>query len=170
QEVSPLEVVDAHLRVIERINPVINAIVTIADDVRDRASEAEKAIRRGALRGGLHGLPITIKDTIDTAGLRTTSGSLIRAQHVPQQDAAAVARLKAAGAIVLGKTNVPEMAIPYESDNPVFGRTNNPYNLERTPGGSSGGEAAAIATGLSPAGVGSDLSGSIRVPAHFCGV
>ena len=111
-----------------------------------------------------------MKDTIETQSLRTTSGSVLRASHVPDRDATVVARLKAAGAIVLGKTNTPEMAIPYESDNPVFGRTNNPRRLDLTPGGSSGGEAAAIAAGLSPAGLGSDLSGSIRVPAHFCGI
>ncbi len=167
---SPVEVVDAHLRAIERINPAINAIVTVGDDLRDRAIDAENAIMQGAQLGSLHGLPITIKDTIDTKGLRTTSGSRIRAQYTPDEDAVAVARLKAAGALVLGKTNVPEMAIPYESDNPLFGRTNNPYNLECTAGGSSGGEAAAIAACLSPAGIGSDLSGSIRVPAHFCGI
>ncbi len=120
--------------------------------------------------GPLHGVPITVKDTIETRGLRTTSGSILRANHVPDHDATVVARLRAAGAIILGKTNTPEMAIPYESDNPVFGRTNNPHALDRTPGGSSGGEAAAIAAGLSPAGLGSDLSGSIRVPAHFCGI
>lgn len=120
--------------------------------------------------GPLLGLPVTVKDTIDTAGLRTTSGSRIRAHHVPEQDAASVARLKAAGAIILGKTNVPEMAVPYDCDNPVFGRANNPHARHRTCGGSSGGEAAAIAACLSPAGLGSDLSGSIRVPAHFCGI
>jgi amidase len=120
--------------------------------------------------GPLHGVPITVKDTIDTEGLRTTSGSLLRANHVPDRDATVVERLKAAGAIILAKTNTPEMAIPYESDNPVFGRTNNPHAVDRTPGGSSGGEASAIAAGISPAGLGSDLSGSIRVPAHFCGI
>jgi Asp-tRNA(Asn)/Glu-tRNA(Gln) amidotransferase A subunit family amidase len=170
REVSPLDVVDAYLRAIEQVNPAINAIVSLAADIRDRAVEAEHAISRGVSLGPLHGLPITIKDTIDTAGLRTTSGSRIRAEHIPNQDAASVARLKAAGAIVLGKTNVPEMAIPYESENPVFGRTNNPHDVERTAGGSSGGEAAAISACLSPAGIGSDLSGSIRVPAHFCGI
>lgn len=170
REASPVEVVDEHLRAIERINPEINAIVTIADDVRERAIQAEEAILRGESLGPLYGLPVTVKDTIDTAGLRTTSGSRLRAQHIPDKDAVTVARLKAAGAIVLGKTNVPEMAIPYESDNPVFGRTNNPYDADCTAGGSSGGEAAAIAACLSPAGIGSDLSGSIRVPAHFCGV
>jgi Asp-tRNA(Asn)/Glu-tRNA(Gln) amidotransferase A subunit family amidase len=170
REVSPVEVLDAHLRAIERINPAINAIVTIPDDVRERAVEAENAINQGARLRSLHGLPITIKDTIDTKGTRTTGGSRVRAQHIPHEDAVAVARLKAAGAIVLGKTNVPEMAIPYETDNLVFGRTNNPHNPQLTPGGSSGGEAAAIAACLSPAGIGSDLSGSIRVPAHFCGI
>jgi Asp-tRNA(Asn)/Glu-tRNA(Gln) amidotransferase A subunit family amidase len=125
---------------------------------------------RGSALGPLHGLPITIKDTIDTKGLLTTSGSRVRGQHTPAKDAVAVARLKAAGALVLGKTNVPEMAIPYETDNPVFGRTNNPHDPQLTPGGSSGGEAAAISACLSPAGIGSDLSGSIRVPAHFCGI
>ena len=124
----------------------------------------------GKVLGPLHGVPLTIKDTINTKGLRTTSGSRLLATNVPHRDATAVARLKAAGAIILGKTNTPEMAIPYETDNPVFGRTNNPHALDRTPGGSSGGEAAAISAGLSPAGIGSDLSGSIRVPAHFCGI
>jgi Asp-tRNA(Asn)/Glu-tRNA(Gln) amidotransferase A subunit family amidase len=120
--------------------------------------------------GPLHGVPVTVKDTIDTKGLLTTSGSRLRATEIPDRDATVVTRLKAAGAIILGKTNTPEMAIPYETDNPVFGRTNNPHALERTPGGSSGGEAAAIAACLTAAGIGSDLSGSIRVPAHFCGI
>lgn len=168
--ISPAEVVEAHLRRIERDNPALNAIVTIAEDAVDRARVCEAALMNGTDIGPLHGLPVTVKDTIDTAGLRTTSGSRIRAQHVPAQDAASVARLKAAGAIILGKTNTPEMAVPYETDNPVFGRTNNPHARQRTCGGSSGGEAAAIAAGLSPAGLGSDLSGSIRVPAHFCGI
>ncbi len=168
--VSPVEVVEAHLRRIEQVNPALNAIVTIAEDAIDRARVCEAALMSGNGVGPLHGLPITVKDTIDTAGLRTTSGSRIRAHHVPEQDAASVARLKTAGAIILGKTNTPEMAIPYETDNPVFGRANNPHARHRTCGGSSGGEAAAIAACLSPAGLGSDLSGSIRVPAHFCGI
>ncbi|MGZ5435774.1 MAG: amidase [Pyrinomonadaceae bacterium] len=168
--VSPVEVVEAHLRRFERVNPALNAIVTIAEDAIDRARVCEAALMSGNDVGPLLGVPVTVKDTIDTAGLRTTSGSRIRAHHVPEQDAASVARLKAAGAIILGKTNVPEMAIPYETDNPVFGCTNNPHDLNRTPGGSSGGEAAAIAACFSPAGLGSDLSGSIRVPAHFCGI
>ena len=167
---SPVEIVEAHLRRIEQINPALNAIITIAEDAIDRARQAEADLTAGKNAGPLSGLPVTIKDTIDTAGLRTTSGSRIRANRIPHQDAAVVARLKSAGAIILGKTNTPEMAIPYETNNPVFGRTNNPHNLRMSPGGSSGGEAAAIAACLSPAGIGSDLSGSIRVPAHFCGI
>jgi amidase len=170
REVSPVEVMETYLRRVERLNQRLNAIVTLAPDAFERAREAESAIMRGHKMGALHGVPVTIKDTIETKGLRTTSGSLLRAQHVPSEDATAVARLKAAGAIILGKTNVPEMAIPYECDNPVFGRTNNPHDLAKTSGGSSGGEAAAISACLSPAGLGSDLSGSIRVPAHFCGI
>jgi len=167
---SSVEVVEAHLRRIEQVNPSLNAIVTLTVDAIEQARTADAELMRGGKAGPLHGVPLTIKDTIETAGLRTTSGSRLLAESVPERDATAVARLKAAGAIILGKTNTPEMAIPYETDNPLFGRTNNPYDLERTAGGSSGGEAAAIAACLSPAGLGSDLSGSIRVPAHFCGI
>jgi Asp-tRNA(Asn)/Glu-tRNA(Gln) amidotransferase A subunit family amidase len=170
KEASPLEVVNAYLKRIDRLNGQLNAIVTIAPDVEEQARRAEALMAGGEAIGPLHGVPLTIKDTIATAGIRTTSGSRIRKDFIPSTDAIAVARLKAAGAIVLGKTNTPEMAIPYETDNPLFGRTNNPYDERLTPGGSSGGEAAAIAACLSPGGVGSDLSGSIRVPAHFCGI
>ena len=170
REVSPVEVVEAHLRQIERLNPKLNAIVTLAQHSLERAREAEAAIMRGDELKPLHGVPFTVKDTIETERLLTTSGSRLRSSHVPDRDALAVARLKKAGAILLGKTNVPEMAIPYECDNPVFGRTNNPHDLTKTSGGSSGGEAAAISACLSPIGLGSDLSGSIRVPAHFCGI
>ncbi len=170
RKVSPVEVLQACLNRIEEINPKLNAIVTIAPDALEKAKEAETAVTRGAALGPLHGVPVTIKDTIETAGLRTTSGSAMRAGFIPERDAPAVARLKAAGAIVLGKTNAAEMAMDYTSDNPVFGRTNNPYDLLRTPGGSSGGEAAAIASCMSPGGIGSDLAGSIRIPTHFCGV
>jgi Asp-tRNA(Asn)/Glu-tRNA(Gln) amidotransferase A subunit family amidase len=162
RKLSPVEVAEAHLEQISRLNPGLNAIVTLAPDVLERA--------KAAARGPLHGVPITIKDTIETAGLRTTSGSKVRADYVPTTDAPAVARLKAAGAIVLGKTNAAEMAMDYTADNPVFGRTNHPLNPELTPGGSSGGEAVAIATGMSPGGLGSDLAGSVRIPAHFCGI
>ena len=161
REVSAVEVVEAHLEQIERLNPGLNAIVTLASDVIEKARTAE---------GDLGGLPMTIKDTIETAGLRTTSGSRVREDYVPEHDAPAVARLKAAGAIVLGKTNAAEMAMDYTADNPVFGRTVHPKDAKLTPGGSSGGEAVAIATHMSPAGLGSDLAGSIRIPAHFCGI
>jgi amidase len=131
---------------------------------------SEARIMRGEALGALEGVPLTVKDTIDTEGLRTTSGARPRAGNIPREDATAVARLKAAGAILLGKTNVSEMALTYESDNPLFGRTNNPHDLGLTAGGSSGGEAAAISACLSAAGLGSDMSGSIRIPAHFCGI
>lgn len=166
-----MEVAQAHLERIELLNPALNAIVTIAPDFLDQARQAEAALLRGDdTLGPLHGLPLTIKDTIETAGLRSTSGSPIRAQFVPRADAPAVARLRTAGAIILGKTNAAEMAMDYTADNPVFGRTNNPHDVSRTPGGSSGGEAAAIATCMSAGGLGSDLAGSIRIPAHFCGI
>lgn len=168
--ISPLEVVAAYLERIEQINPRLNAIVTVAPDAMEKAKEAEAAIARGDALGPLHGVPVTVKDTIETAGLRTTSGSRMRAQFIPQLDAPAVARLKAAGAIILGKTNAAEMAMDYTADNPVFGQTNNPHNPLLTPGGSSGGEAAAIASCMSPGGIGSDLAGSIRIPSHFCGI
>ncbi|MGB9179606.1 MAG: amidase [Pyrinomonadaceae bacterium] len=168
--VSPVEVVEAHLERIARLNPQLNAVVTLAPDAMERAREAESAIMRGENVGPLHGLPFTVKDTIETKDLRTTSGSVFRADYIPQKDATAVAHMKSAGAILVGKTNVSEMAMDYESVNPVFGRTNNPHDLSLTAGGSSGGEAAAISSCLSPAGLGSDLAGSIRLPAHFCGI
>ncbi|HEX5833908.1 MAG TPA: amidase, partial [Pyrinomonadaceae bacterium] len=161
REVSAVEVVEAHLEQISRLNPALNAIVTLNPQAIEQARSAE---------GHLGGLPITIKDTIETAQLKTTSGSRLRADYVPQRDAPAVARLKAAGAIVLGKTNAAEMAMDYTADNPVFGRTLHPQDPKLTPGGSSGGEAVAIATRMSPGGLGSDLAGSVRLPAHFCGI
>ena len=170
RKVSPVEVLQACLNRIEELNPKLNAIVTIASDAMERAREAEAATFLGKALGPLHGVPVTIKDTIETAGLRTTSGSAMRAEFIPQSDAPAVARLKDAGAIVLGKTNAAEMAMDYTADNPVFGRTNNPHNTSLTSGGSSGGEGAAIASCMSPGGIGSDLAGSIRIPSHFCGI
>ena len=173
-DVSPVEIVETCLERIATLNPSLNAVVTVAPDVMEQARAAEAAMmRRGRSRealGALHGVPLTIKDTIETAGLRTTSGSTIRQDYVPSVDAPAVARLRQAGAIVLGKTNAAEMAMDYNADNPVFGRTNNPHNLAKSPGGSSAGEAVAIATCMSPGGIGSDLAGSIRIPAHFCGI
>jgi len=166
REVSPLEVVEAHLRQIEKLNPRLNAIITLTPDLLAQARVAEESPSDRPL----HGVPVTIKDTIETAGLRSTSGSRLRAEYVPPRDAPAVASLRNAGAIILGKTNVAEMAMDYTGDNPVFGRTNNPHDLTKTPGGSSAGEAVAIATCMSPGGLGSDLAGSIRIPAHFCGI
>ena len=170
REVSPVEIIEAHLEQIEKLNSRLNAIVTVAPDLLDQARTAEHRLTDGVERGPLHGLPLTVKDTLETAGLRSTSGSRIRAEYVPRRDGPAVTRLKDAGAIILGKTNVAEMAMDYTGDNPVFGRTNNPHDLSKTPGGSSAGEAVAIATCMSPAGLGSDLAGSIRIPAHFCGI
>ncbi|MCA1594256.1 MAG: amidase [Acidobacteria bacterium] len=168
--VSPVEVVEAHLRRIERLNPALNAVVTLAPDVLDQARGAEAAIMRGARVDVLCGLPITVKDTIDVRGLRATAGTKVRKDFTPAADARAVASLREAGAIILGKTNCSEMALDYTTDNPVFGRTNNPFDLTRTPGGSSGGCAAAVSACLSTVSLGSDLVGSIRIPAHFCGV
>jgi len=170
RKVSPVLVAEAYVQQIAKLNPALNAIVTIAPDVIERAKAAETAVMRGDRLGALHGVPVTVKDTIETAGLRTTSGSKLRADYVPTTDAPAVARLKQAGAIILGKSNAAEMAMDYNADNPVFGRTNHPQNSRLTPGGSSGGEAVAIATGMSPGGIGSDLAGSVRIPAHFCGI
>ena len=169
--VSPVEVVEAHLSRIERVNPSLNAIVTLAPDALEQARAAERALMRlGAEPGALHGVPLTFKDTIAVRGMRATSGSRLRAGFVPGEDAEAVASVRAAGAIVLGKTNTPEFALDYTTDNRVFGRTLNPHDPTRTPGGSSGGCAAAVSACLVPASLGSDLAGSVRLPAHFCGV
>lgn len=170
RKLSPIEVVEAYLRQIEKCNDKLNAVVTIAPDVLDRARAAEASLMRGNYTGALFGMPLTVKDTIETSGIRSTSGSASRADYIPIRDAPAVARLKSAGALILGKTNAAEMAMDYTADNPVFGRTNNPYDVRLCPGGSSGGEAAAIAVAMSAGGIGSDLAGSIRIPAHFCGI
>lgn len=168
--VSPVEVARAHLDRIAAVNPTLNAVVTLAERALDDARDAEAAVMRGELWGPLHGVPVTIKDCFDTAGLRTTRGSRLFADHVPGRDATTVTRLTRAGAVVLGKTNLPEFALWWETDNLVFGRTRNPWNLERIAGGSSGGEGAALAAGLTALGLGSDVGGSIRHPAHCCGV
>ncbi|MBI3329322.1 MAG: amidase [Nitrospinae bacterium] len=168
--ISPVEVVRAHLARIDAINPKLNAIVTMIEGAEERARAAEAAVMRGDRLGPLHGVPFTIKDCVDTAGIRTTRGSRLFANYVPTADATVVTRLKAAGGIPLGKTNLPEFALWWETSNLVFGRTVNPWNRERTTGGSSGGEAAAIAAGLSALGIGSDVGGSIRAPAHYCGI
>lgn len=170
KEISPVEVVRAHLERISSINPKLNAIVTLMDGAEAQAKAAEAAVMRGALLGPLHGVPFTIKDCFDTAGVRTTRGSNFFKDFKPVADATLVSRLKAAGGIPLGKTNMPEFALWWETGNLLFGHTNNPWKLDRTTGGSSGGEAAALAAGLSPLGIGSDVGGSIRMPSHYCGV
>lgn len=171
RELSSVEVVKAHLDRIDAVNPKINAIVTLnGQRALEAAADADKAIAQGAQTGPLHGVPFTVKDALDTAGILTQRGSKLFAGNVPDKDATTVARLKAAGGIVLAKTNVPEFSTWTESDNLVTGRTNNPWNLERTPGGSSGGESAAIAAGMSPLGIGSDVAISVRGPAAFTGI
>ncbi|HEY7484710.1 MAG TPA: amidase [Streptosporangiaceae bacterium] len=169
RQLSATELLAAYLGRIERINPAINAIVTLAVEKAEAdATAADKEAARGDFRGPLHGLPIAIKDIADTAGIRTTFGSPILADNVPARDSAFVALLRRAGAIVIGKTNTPEFAIGSQTFNPVFGITRNPYDLSRTPGGSSGGAAAAVAAGLVPFADGSDLGASVRNPAAFC--
>ena len=171
KRVSAKEVVEAHLRRIEAVNPKLNAVVQLTSDAAlDEAGKADRAVALGEAIGPLHGVPITIKDSLETAGVIFTAGTTGRASFVPTQDATVVARLRSAGAILLGKTNLPELSMAWESDNLVYGRTSNPYDLSRTPGGSSGGEAAIIAAGGSPLGIGADSAGSIRQPAHFCGI
>ena len=171
RDVSSVEVIDAHLAQIERHNEAINAVVTLdGERARARALAADEALARGESWGPLHGVPFTIKDALATAGLRTTSGFPPLADHVPQADASVVARLRGAGGVLLGKTNLPPLAGGGSADNPIFGRTNNPWNLDRTPGGSSGGPAAALAAGMTPLDIGSDAAGSLRIPAAFCGV
>jgi amidase len=171
REVSSEEVVDAYLQRIEEVNPKLNAIIHLnADEARNQARKADAALARGELKGPLHGVPITIKDNVDTEGMISASGTKGRSTFVPGKDATIAARMRAAGAIILGKTNLPEFALGFESDNLVYGRTMNPYDTSRTPGGSSGGEAAIIAAGGSPLGLGNDMGGSIRLPSHFCGI
>jgi Asp-tRNA(Asn)/Glu-tRNA(Gln) amidotransferase A subunit family amidase len=168
---SPMEVVDAHLERIAALHPKLNAFVHLdREGARKQARAAEAAVMRGDGVGPLHGVPLTIKSCIDAAGWPIPAGSVLRKDYVAQTDAPLVARLRAAGAILLGNTNTPEYLMAYETDNLLSGKTSNPWNLERSAGGSSGGEGAAIAAGCSAGGVGSDGGGSIRVPAHFCGI
>ena len=174
KKISPVELVQAHLERIERLNPKLNAFVQVdAERARKQAKAAEAVLTSQAAAdslGALHGVPVSIKSSIDVEGLGRECGSRLRKGMVAPSDAPLVARLRAAGAIILGNTNVPEFLMAYETDNILHGRTNNPWDLERTPGGSSGGEAAAIAAGCSAGGVGSDGGGSIRIPAHFSGI
>jgi Asp-tRNA(Asn)/Glu-tRNA(Gln) amidotransferase A subunit family amidase len=171
RKISPVELIDAHLAQIGNLNPRLNAFVQVDEErARREARDSEAAVMRGEVKGPLHGVPISIKSSLDVAGLLCESGTKLRAGHVAAMDAVLVSRLKAAGAIVLGVTNTPELLMAWETDNLLYGRTNNPWDLSRTAGGSSGGEAAAVASGCSAGGVGSDGGGSIRVPAHFTGI
>ena len=171
RELSARELLDAYLDRIGRVNPELNAIVTLAEEQAARqAAEADKAAVRGAALGPLHGLPIAVKDLADTAGIRTTYGSPLFADHVPDADAPHVAALRSAGAVIIGKTNTPEFGAGSQTFNPVFGVTRNPWNPLLTPGGSSGGAAAAVAAGLLPFADGSDLAASVRNPAAMCAV
>ena len=169
-EVSSREVVEAHLARIDEVNPVVNAVVNRLDDSALAAADAADAVPLAERTGPLHGVPFTIKENIDCVGSPTTQGVLAFANTLPERDAAIVARMKRAGAIPLGRTNLPEMGVRLDTDNPLRGRTRNPWNGHLTPGGSSGGEAAALATGMTPFGLGNDIGGSLRNPAYCCGI
>ncbi len=171
EEVSPGDVVEAHLSRIKQVNPVLNAITDFqAESARDQARQAEQQLMSGGPIGPLHGVPLTIKSSIEVEGFLCECGTKLRKGIVAERDATLVTSLKKAGAIILGTTNTPEFLMAYETDNYIHGRTNNPWNLDYTAGGSSGGEAAAIASGCSAGGFGSDGGGSVRVPAHFSGI
>jgi len=167
---SIAELAEAHIRQIEELNPILNALVDLdAERVRAEAHRLD-AVPLADRQGALYGLPVTVKSSIAVQGMRCEIGSLLHKGQIPRQDAEAVVRLRAAGALILGTTNCPEFLMAYETDNILHGRTLNPWDLDRTPGGSSGGESAAIAAGLSAGGIGSDSGGSVRVPAHFTGI
>ena len=171
KKLSPVEIVTAHLDRIAALQPKLNAFAHVdADGAREQAQHAENALRHRRSTGPLFGVPVTLKSCIDVAGWPCPAGSLLRKDYVAETDAALAARLRAAGAILLGNTNTPEFLMAYETDNLLSGKTSNPWDLSRSAGGSSGGEAAAIASGCSAGGVGSDGGGSVRVPAHFCGI
>lgn len=170
RQVSATEVLEAHLDRIAAVNPGINAVVQLADDALERARTVDAALARGDAAGPLQGVPFTVKDNIETAGVITAAGVPERAAVVPRRDATVAARMRAAGAILLGRTNCPPWGSGLETDNELYGRTNHPHDPSRTPGGSSGGEAALIAAGGSPWGLGTDSGGSVRIPAHFCGI
>lgn len=171
RQVSAVEVLQAHLDRIEEVNPHVNAIVTlVAEQARRAAEAADAALASSGPRGPLHGVPVAHKDLVDTAGIRTTYGSPLFADHVPEQDDLIVQRLRAAGAVTVGKTNTPEFGTGSHTVNEVFGATRNPYDLSKSAGGSSGGAAVALATGMVPLADGSDMGGSLRNPASFCNV
>ncbi len=171
RKISPLDIFEAVARRIEARNPELNAYCTLGlDQAREAARAAEDAVARNADLGPLHGVPIAVKDDLPVAGLPCTEGSLLHADRQASHDALAVARLRAAGAIVLGKTNMPEFGHKGTTDNLLFGMSRNPWDRQRTPGGSSGGSAAAVAAGLAYLALGTDIAGSIRIPAAFCGI
>ncbi len=170
KQVSSAELVQAYLDRIDDVNPALNAVVQLAPGAMDEARDADTALARGEIRGALHGVPMTIKDSLDTAGIISTGGTKGRESFIPQQDATVVRRLREAGAILLGKTNTPEFTLSFETNNLIYGRTNNPYDTSRTPGGSSGGAAAIVAASGAPFDIGSDFGGSIRLPSHLCGI
>src|SRR5215831_3560925 len=171
KEVSPVELAEAHLEKISSLNPKLNAFVQVVPErVREAARDAEAAVMAGHPLGRVHGVPLSIKSSVQVSGMKCESGTRLRAGTIAAQDAPLVARLREAGAVILGVTNTPEFLMAWETDNLLYGRTNNPWNLECTAGGSSGGESAAISSAMSAGGVGSDGGGSIRVPAHFCGI
>ena len=171
KKISPVELAQAHLDRIAQLNPKLNAFVQVdVDRVLQEARASESAFARGEIRGPLHGVPLSIKNSVETAGYVNECGTRLREGVVAAKDAPVVARLRAAGAIILGVTNSPEFLMAWETDNLLYGRTNNPWDVTRTAGGSSGGESAAIAAGCSAGGIGSDGGGSIRVPAHFTGI
>jgi len=170
-ELSPVDVLDAVMEQVKRYNPELNAIVTITEEsARESAKKAEKMVKKDEKLGPLHGVPITIKDLVFTKGVRTTFGSKLYENFIPDEDAVLVERLKKAGAVIIGKTNVPKFGLIPVTDNLVFGRTRNPWDKSKTTGGSSGGAAAAVAAGMGPLASGSDGGGSIRIPSSLCGV
>ena len=170
KQVSSTEVVQACLDRIADVNPALNAVVQQSPGAMEEAREADEALARGELRGPLHGVPMVIKDSLDTQGVISTGGTKGRESFVPAEDATVVRCLKEAGAILLGKTNTPELTLSFETNNLVYGRTNNPWDISRTSGGSSGGAAAIVSAAGAPFDIGSDFGGSIRLPSHFCGI
>jgi amidase len=168
---SASEALEAHLTRVHARNGDLNALVFVDEEgARRRAAEADRVLARGEAWGPLHGVPVTIKDSLSTIGVRTTAGFPPLANYFPEHDATAVARIRRAGAVIVGKTNLPMLAMDYQCNSPLLGRANNPWDLKRTPGGSTGGGAAAVAAGMSPLEIGSDIGGSVRIPAHYCGI
>ena len=171
KEVKPLEVLDVILARLDAVNPTLNAFCLVTADVaRTAAREAEIAVMKGEPIGPLHGVPLSVKDVLPTRGVATTGGSRLFEEFLPEEDALAVGRLKAAGTVLLGKTNTSEFGHKAFTENPLFGATRNPWDTSLTPGGSSGGGAAAVASGVGPIALGTDAGGSIRIPASFCGL